>query len=111
MRRTLSGVLLRRIALFDLSRPTNASVTLGRVGVLSLHFNRKSTTDRSAMDLSSMRKKYKGDEEVSDMQGLCDSAPGLQTRLCSCEVMVIVHLVKKKSFSACLCFLYITSIF
>uniref|UniRef100_A0A3Q4AAR7 pyridoxal 5'-phosphate synthase n=1 Tax=Mola mola TaxID=94237 RepID=A0A3Q4AAR7_MOLML len=75
MRRILSANLFRHIALFDLSRPTHASVTVGRLGVCALHFYRKSTSDRTTMDLSDMRKKYKGDEECFEESQLVSLDP------------------------------------
>lgn len=61
MTRILGPKLFRR--LFDTSPPSYARV--GRLSVFAPKFYRKLTSDRTNMDLSDMRTKYKGDEEVS----------------------------------------------
>lgn len=67
MRRILSRNLFKHIGVFGGNPPSHASLT-GRHSVFALNFYRKSTSDRTNMDLSDMRKKYKGDEEVSGLQ-------------------------------------------
>lgn len=68
MRRILSANLLGQISLFGRNPPSHASLTAGQQRVCALSFCRKSSSDRTNMDLSDMRKKYKGDEEVSGIE-------------------------------------------
>ncbi|KAI3364924.1 hypothetical protein L3Q82_001104 [Scortum barcoo] len=75
MRRTLSTTLLRSIGVFVRNPPSNASLTAARKGVFAQNFCRKSTTDRTSMDLSDMRKKYKGDEECFEESQLVSLDP------------------------------------
>lgn len=65
MRRTLSGTVLRNIGLFNSNLPCLVTSSVARLRVFGPHSHRKLTSDRTNMDLSDMRKKYKGDEEVS----------------------------------------------
>lgn len=101
MRRILSTNLFRHIDIFDTSPPPHASSTVGRLSAFTLNFYRKSTSDRTNMDLSDMRKKYKCDEEVSCIQRTVsylfqdviysDLKPNPLPDLCNCEVMMIVQ--------------------
>lgn len=71
MRRILSTAVLRHIGLLGTIPPSHASLTAGQQRVFALNFYRKSTIDGTTMDLSDMRKKYKGDEDVSGFSYLC----------------------------------------
>ncbi|XP_068610690.1 pyridoxine-5'-phosphate oxidase [Brachionichthys hirsutus] len=66
MRRTLGACLIRHIALFGRCRPSLRSVS-----ALSC----STTGDRAAMDLSDMRKNYKGDEECFEESQLSSLDP------------------------------------
>ncbi|KAM9716893.1 pyridoxine-5'-phosphate oxidase isoform 1-T1 [Menidia menidia] len=75
MRRILSATLLRHFSLFGRNLPSQVSLTVGGQSVFSLDFCRKSTTDSNNMDLSNMRKKYKGDEECFEESQLVSLDP------------------------------------
>ncbi|XP_059181094.1 pyridoxine-5'-phosphate oxidase [Centropristis striata] len=76
MRRILSANLLRKISLLGRNHsPSHASLTAGRQRVFLLSFCRKSSTERTNMDLSDMRKKYKGDEECFEESHLASLDP------------------------------------
>lgn len=77
MTRILSPNLFRR--LFDTSPPS-------RLSVFAPKFCRKLTSDRTNMDLSDMRKKYKGDAEVS-----CAVICHTVSCLCHCVVVKTVQ--------------------
>lgn len=75
MRRKLSGYVavyyvLRNIGLFNSNLPSLVSSSVARLNVFELHSHRQLTSDRTNMDLSDMRKKYKGDEEVSAFKAM-----------------------------------------
>ena len=67
MRRILSTKSLKLIGVFGRNPPSHACLTVGQ-SVCALNFSRKLTSDGTNMDLSNMRKKYKGDEEVRGVQ-------------------------------------------
>lgn len=69
MRRILSGTVLRNIGLFNSNLSSSVTSSVARLSVFEPHSHRKLTSERTNMDLSDMRKKYKGDEEVSCIQG------------------------------------------
>ncbi|XP_060884429.1 pyridoxine-5'-phosphate oxidase [Labrus mixtus] len=75
MRRKLSVDLLRCIGVFSGIPPSHASLTAGNKNVFLQSFSRKSTSDGSTMDLSDMRKKYKGDEECFEESQLVSLDP------------------------------------
>lgn len=73
MRRKLSGYVavcyaLRNSGLFNSNLPSLVTSSVARLNVFELHSHRELTSGTN-MDLSDMRKKYKGDEEVSCIQG------------------------------------------
>lgn len=63
MRRILSTILLRHFTLFGRNSPSHIFLSAGEHCAFAQNFCSKTTVD--TMDLSNMRKKYKGDEEVS----------------------------------------------
>ncbi|KAA8581217.1 hypothetical protein FQN60_002798 [Etheostoma spectabile] len=67
MRRILSANFLRQIGLFRKNPPCRGSLTAGQRRGCALSFCRKSSSDLTNMDLSNMRKKYKGDEDANAM--------------------------------------------
>ncbi|XP_037319421.1 pyridoxine-5'-phosphate oxidase [Pungitius pungitius] len=67
MRRILSTSLLGLTRVFGRNRPSRAS--------FPVNFCRKSSTERPTMDLSDMRKKYKGDEECFEESQLVSLDP------------------------------------
>ncbi|XP_041829914.1 pyridoxine-5'-phosphate oxidase [Melanotaenia boesemani] len=75
MRRILSTNLLRHLSLFGGSLPAPISLTVGKHYIFPMAFCRKSTTDSTDMDLSSMRKKYKGDEDCFEESQLVSLDP------------------------------------
>ncbi|XP_042371185.1 pyridoxine-5'-phosphate oxidase-like, partial [Plectropomus leopardus] len=77
MRRILSvNFLLKwQIGLFARNPPVHASVTAGQHRVCALNLCRKSSSERANMDLSDMRKKYKGDEECFEESQLASLDP------------------------------------
>ncbi|XP_042254150.1 pyridoxine-5'-phosphate oxidase [Thunnus albacares] len=75
MRRILSKDLLRHTSLFGRYLPSQTSLTFGRQSDFALKFTRKATSDRTSMDLSDMRKKYKGDEECFEESQLVSLDP------------------------------------
>lgn len=85
MRRILSTSILSYISLLERNLPSRASLTLGQQSVFAQRFCRKVTTDSSSMDLSDMRKKYKGDEEVSS---LCHKVGNTEILLKSSDLSV-----------------------
>lgn len=68
MRRILSAFVIRHFSVFGKCRRSRDPRTVGRKGVFVLNYCHTPTTDRVSMDLSDMRKKYKGDEEVSAIE-------------------------------------------
>ncbi|KAG7227739.1 hypothetical protein INR49_029504 [Caranx melampygus] len=72
MRRILSANLSRYISLFGRNLPSRASLT---PCAFAPYFCTKSTTGNSSMDLSNMRKKYKGDEECFEESQLVSLDP------------------------------------
>lgn len=88
MRRILSTDLLRHLRLFSRNLSPQISLPAVKRGAFALNLSRKSTTDSASMDLSNMRKKYKGDEEVSSSrtsQSAADRFKPLCTP-CPCKV-------------------------
>ncbi|XP_030255938.1 pyridoxine-5'-phosphate oxidase [Sparus aurata] len=75
MRRILSTAVLRHIGLLGTIPPSHASLTAGQQRVFALNFYRKSTSDGTTMDLSDMRKKYKGDEDCFEESQLVSLDP------------------------------------
>ncbi|XP_029383797.1 pyridoxine-5'-phosphate oxidase [Echeneis naucrates] len=76
MRRKLSVDFCRLVTFFGRNlRPAAVSRTAGQRSAFSPRFCRKSTTCRSTMDLSDMRKKYKGDEECFEESQLVSLDP------------------------------------
>ncbi|XP_034564533.1 pyridoxine-5'-phosphate oxidase [Notolabrus celidotus] len=75
MRRILSTSLLRFNGVFRGNPPSEVSLTAGKRRALVLNFNCKSTSDHTTMDLSDMRKKYKGDEECFEESQLVSLDP------------------------------------
>ncbi|KAM4526551.1 pyridoxine-5'-phosphate oxidase [Fundulus heteroclitus] len=75
MRRILSTSLLRHFTLFGRNPCSRIDLTVGGRSVLALRFCSKTTSDRSDMDLSNMRKKYKGDEECFEESQLVSLDP------------------------------------
>ncbi|XP_053197447.1 pyridoxine-5'-phosphate oxidase [Scomber japonicus] len=75
MRRILSNNLLSHICLFGRNLPSHASVTFGLRSDFAQKLIRKATTDSTSMDLSDMRKKYKGDEECFEENQLVSLDP------------------------------------
>ncbi|XP_068592941.1 pyridoxine-5'-phosphate oxidase [Cebidichthys violaceus] len=67
MRHTLSASLLGLIRVFGRNPPSRAW--------FALNFCRKSSSERTNMDLSNMRKKYKGDEECFEESQLASLDP------------------------------------
>ncbi|XP_043959024.1 pyridoxine-5'-phosphate oxidase [Gambusia affinis] len=63
MRRILSVSLLRDFSLFGRNYPSRISLSVGERGAFELNFCSKTISDGSTMDLSNMRKKYRGVEE------------------------------------------------
>ncbi|XP_014839405.1 PREDICTED: pyridoxine-5'-phosphate oxidase [Poecilia mexicana] len=63
MRRILSVSLLRHFSPFGRNYPSRTSLSVGARGAFALNFCSKTTSDGNTMDLSNMRKKYRGDEE------------------------------------------------
>uniref|UniRef100_A0A3B4Z1X0 pyridoxal 5'-phosphate synthase n=1 Tax=Stegastes partitus TaxID=144197 RepID=A0A3B4Z1X0_9TELE len=74
MRRILSANLLRNTCLFGANLPSHASVAAGRQ-TWTLNSCRKSSGETTSMDLSDMRKKYKGDEECFEESQLVSLDP------------------------------------
>lgn len=69
MRRILSANLLRRhCRLLGRNLPSHSSLSVGKRSVLGLKFCSEKASESSRMDLSNMRKTYKGDAEVRNMQ-------------------------------------------
>lgn len=68
MRRTLSTVLFPRMGLFGGSPPSHVFLSAAKRSVFAVGLCQKSTSEPGSMDLSNMRKKYKGDEEVRGSQ-------------------------------------------
>lgn len=64
MRRTLRANLYKIVGPFD------TSPVAPRLAAFATYFCRRSTSDHRAMDLSNMRKKYKGGEDVSCLERL-----------------------------------------
>ncbi|KAM6964513.1 pyridoxine-5'-phosphate oxidase [Tautogolabrus adspersus] len=75
MRRILSVNLLRCIGVFSRNPPSHASLAAVHKSVFLQSFSRKSTSDGATMDLSDMRKKYKGDEECFEESQLVSLDP------------------------------------
>ncbi|XP_047465612.1 pyridoxine-5'-phosphate oxidase [Mugil cephalus] len=76
MRRILSVDLLRHFCVFGRNPPSRATLSVGRQSVFALNVcRRKSTSDSAIMDLSNMRKKYKGDEECFEESQLASLDP------------------------------------
>ncbi|XP_069560679.1 pyridoxine-5'-phosphate oxidase [Brachyistius frenatus] len=73
MRRILSATLSRYSCLFGGNLPSRGSPAVRRV--VTLNFCRKSTSDGASMDLSDMRRKYKGDEECFEESHLASLDP------------------------------------
>lgn len=65
MRRILSVSLLRHFSLFGRNHPSRISLSVGERGAFARNFCSKTISDGSTMDLSNMRKKYRGEQEVS----------------------------------------------
>lgn len=68
MRRILSASLLRHFSLFGRIPLCRIGPTEQKRSPFYLNFCNKTTSNGGDMDLSNMRKKYKGDEEVSCIQ-------------------------------------------
>ncbi|XP_041670915.1 pyridoxine-5'-phosphate oxidase [Cheilinus undulatus] len=75
MRRILSTNLLSFIGVFSRNPSSFAAFTAVKQRVFALNFDRKSTSDHTTMDLSDMRKKYKGDEECFEENQLTSLDP------------------------------------
>ncbi|XP_039992216.1 pyridoxine-5'-phosphate oxidase isoform X2 [Xiphias gladius] len=75
MRRILSANLLRYFSLFGSNPPCRVPLTAGQQAAFAPHLCRKSTTRGPSMDLSDMRKKYKGDEECFEESQLVSLDP------------------------------------
>ncbi|XP_029312228.1 pyridoxine-5'-phosphate oxidase [Cottoperca gobio] len=76
MRRILSAhLLLRQISLFGGNPLSHASLTASQQRVCALNFCRKSSSEPTNMDLSDMRKKYKGDEDCFEESQLVSLDP------------------------------------
>ncbi|XP_061565346.1 pyridoxine-5'-phosphate oxidase [Cololabis saira] len=75
MSRILSTNVLRHFSVFGVKLPSHVSLAAGNQGVFALNLCRTSTTDSTSMDLSNMRKKYKGDEECFEESQLVSLDP------------------------------------
>ncbi|KAM6897471.1 pyridoxine-5'-phosphate oxidase [Xenentodon cancila] len=75
MRRILSTNVLRRFSVFGRNRRAHVSLAPGYRGVSALNLYRRCTTGSASMDLSNMRKKYKGDEECFEESQLVSLDP------------------------------------
>ncbi|CAJ1079942.1 pyridoxine-5'-phosphate oxidase [Xyrichtys novacula] len=75
MRRILSANLFSLIGVFCGNPAPKVPLTAVKRSVLVLNFSRKLTSDRTTMDLSDMRKKYKGDEECFEESQLVSLDP------------------------------------
>ncbi|KAF6727206.1 Pyridoxine-5'-phosphate oxidase [Oryzias melastigma] len=75
MRRILSAKLLNHFSLLGKNRPFQDCPTAWKQNTFAVNFCRKSTTDESSMDLSNMRKKYRGDEECFEESQLVSFDP------------------------------------
>ncbi|KAJ0016112.1 hypothetical protein NQD34_014402 [Periophthalmus magnuspinnatus] len=75
MRRTLSSNLLRTICLFGKNLSLYGSLTVRNSRVYLQAFCTESTLHSTDMDLSNMRKKYKGDEESFEESHLASLDP------------------------------------
>uniref|UniRef100_A0A1A8JR40 pyridoxal 5'-phosphate synthase n=1 Tax=Nothobranchius kuhntae TaxID=321403 RepID=A0A1A8JR40_NOTKU len=73
MRRILSTNLLRRFIFFDRNLPFSSPLSAVKQGAFVLNLCRKASSD--SMDLSNMRKKYKGDEECFEENHLVSVDP------------------------------------
>ncbi|XP_053270293.1 pyridoxine-5'-phosphate oxidase [Pleuronectes platessa] len=75
MRRVHSPTLFSWIGLFCRNRPCPVRVAADQRGACAARFCSKTSTDTSIMDLSDMRKKYKGDEECFEENQLVSLDP------------------------------------
>lgn len=76
----VSGMtIMRRILranLFELNGPLDPIPVASGLTAFATNLYRKSTGDHAIMDLSNMRKKYKGDEDVSCICNLTSEITG-----------------------------------
>lgn len=75
MRRILSSDLFRTVCLFGKNLHLYSSLKVCKRGVYPQTFCTQSTSHTTAMDLSNMRKKYKGDEECFEENQLASLDP------------------------------------